>query len=151
MYFPMNNSFFQTNLGPSNSQTDFWKKRLIRKDLKGERWGLECRKIVLIIAYVAGIIRVNLLEKGTFEFYDSTLNGESCSKKRKKRVTKTTTWSVYSEKWKLGGQHLLNNWDVNLKGRKLPWKWGVHSFQHGSNDIRGDNNVLTILPHLEHI
>lgn len=128
-------------------QTVIWKKYFIRKDVNWEIWGLECRKVLSITAYVAGIVRAALLGKGSLNCMTQFWMEKEV--KIKKRVTKTVTLSVSSKTRNLGGWCLLfrandtsqvrqiiplNNWNVNFKETEMPPKWGLHSFQHSSSD-----------------
>lgn len=140
----MKNFLFQFNLLPSN--TVIWKKLFIRKDENWERWGLECREVLSITAYVAGIVRVTLLGKRPLNCMTQFRMEKEF--KIKKKSTKPVTFSVSSKRTNLGGWCLLfrandtsevrqiiplNNWNVNFKETEMPPKWGLHSFQHSSS------------------
>lgn len=141
----MKNFLFQFKLLPSN--TVIWKKCFIRKDVNWEIWGLECRKVLSITAYVAGIVRATQLGKGLLNHMTQFWMEKEV--KIKKRVTKTVTLSMSSKTRNLGGRCLLfrandtpevrqiiplNNWNVNFKETEMPPKWGLHIFQHGTSD-----------------
>lgn len=140
----MKNFLFQFNLLPSN--TAISKKCFIRKDMNWEIQSLECRKVLSITAYVAGIVRVTLLEKGPSNCMTQFwMEKEVQIKKRWLKLSlcqcsqRQGTWeaSVCSSEQmtlqKSDRSYHLNNWNVNFKETEMPPKWGLHSFQLGSS------------------